>query len=720
MKQKQAKHIISEPNKPEITSTGKKAWRIVKRIFGFILPFIILFSIPVIFFRILYIYPYESKPDNRQEYLEENWERYITRRARWIDPYDIEDFELTLCPFRDNEGWDEDISPEEAGFICGFVTVPLFHDQPAGDTIQIPIAIWPDYENPSYLKPLFITHGGPGGSALVNYPRMFYPDRIGNQRDIIIIDQRGTRYAEPSQVCPEVTESSEEGLDDYQDYLRYCRARLTGKGVDLAAFTTPEIARDFEVVRQVLDYSEYNFYGVSYGSHVGQYLAAYYPDRIRSLILDGVAPIPLDYLNRSVSTHSRILNEFFVNCEQDSFCSEQYPDLPGKLNKTIELLNQNPKIVRIHIPNSLYSFGDEINGESFYHYILSSSYLDNNYAAVPYIIQQSEKNHFDSMISFFESYITHFLSTSGGYHSVICAEHSPLADTSSDDLILSPSMMGWEIENQSENRKECMNWIVPRSPDVLDAMPNSNIPTLLLSGFFDPVTPPEYGEIALQSFNQGQHLIDPVGSHGVAFNDDCTRGIVEEFLDDPSVPVNAGCLGDSNRQISPVPRSAISIPFLSRYKDIADSYIFIPVMVLLLMILRSILRGIRRVWKKFRGTWIIRPPIEWKLYRRFELASWTFILSSLGLGIGFDHFGSQFSQFPGYWNASALPGEARWVLLIPISLVLVLPAVVIPAFKLWKYNKSVFRRTYYLFQALVCMGMAAFMIYSDMLFIWVR
>ncbi len=130
-------------------------------------------------------------------------------------------------------------------------------------------------------------------------------------------------------ICPEVTESSKNGVEDYQDYLRYCRARLTGKGVNLAAFTTPEIARDFEVVRQVLGYKEYNFYGVSYGTHVGQYLAAYYPDRIRSLILDGVAPIPLDYLNRSVSTHNRILNEFFLTVNRIHPVHDQYPDLPG-------------------------------------------------------------------------------------------------------------------------------------------------------------------------------------------------------------------------------------------------------------------------------------------------------------------------------------------------------------------------------------------------------
>ena len=102
------------------------------------------------------------------------------------------------------------------------------------------------------------------------------------------------------------------------------------------------------------------------------------------------------------------------------------------------------------------------------------------------------------------------------------------------------------------------------------------------------------------------------------------------------------------------------------------------------------------------------------------MASWIFMLSSMGLGIGLDHFRSQLSQFPGYWNASALPGEARWVLLIPILMTLIMPIVVIPSFKLWKFNKSVFRRTYYLFQTLMSMGMVAFVVYSDMLFIWVR
>ena len=251
-------------------------------------------------------------------------------------------------------------------------------------------------------------------------------------------------------------------------------------------------------------------------------------------------------------------------------------------------------------------------------------------------------------------------------------------------------------------------------------MPISEVPTLLLSGFFDPVTPPEYGEIALTSFPQGQHVIDPVGSHGIAFNDDCSRGIVEEFLDHPVNLVDSNCLADPDRRRSQVPASALSIPFLRRSENIADSYVFFPVLVIPVMIIRYILKGIRKLWKKYRGVLNRRSSIEWELHRRFELASWIFILSSLGLGLGLDHFRSQLFELPAYWNASALPEEARWVFIIPMLLILILPVVVIPSFKLWKFNKNVFRRTYYLFQALLSTGLAGFLIYSDMVFIWLR
>jgi len=698
---------------------GGKGWRIIKKILGFILPFVILIAIPVVLIWIFSAYPYKSTPDNRQDFLEQNWDRYITRGAKWMESYDVEGFELTLCPFSDDD-WDENISPEEAGFICGDVTVPLFHDLPEGETITIPIAIWPDYENPPIQTPLFITHGGPGGSALDMYPRWFYPNRIGGERDLVFIDQRGTRFAAPNLMCPEVTESSSDGLEDYQDYLSYCRARLAGKGINLNAFNSPEIARDIEVVRRVLDYSQINFYGVSYGSHIGQYLAAFYPESIRSLILDGVAPIPLDYLNRSVSTHDRILNQHISNCEQDPICAEQYPDLLARLEQTVARLDKDPVSLRFHVPNSLYSFTDNVDGEIFYNYILTSSYLDHTYASLPYIIQQSEKDHYDSLVAFFEAYMMKDLTATGLYYAVICAEHSLITPVNTNENILSPSMLSWEEQDQEEYQERCSHWKLDRPDEMLTVMPKSNVPTLLLSGLFDPVTPPGYGEIALESFQLGQHLVDPVGAHGVAFNDKCTKNILEEFLDNPEVIINPECLKDPDRKKPTVPPEAISSPIIREAEDITGYTYLFSGLIFLVMLPSYIISGIRWLIRKKKGTLPERSPREKRLIRLFELASWVFILCNIGFGIGLNYFINLLSEYPGYWQANAFPAQARVILIIPPLLILVLPAVVIPSFMLWKYKKNVFRRSYYLLHVLYCGGFGFYLISSGLLLAWAR
>ncbi len=705
---------------------GEKAWNFIKSVFGLILPFVILFSPAIIFYAYIYLIPHENNDptepliDSRQDLLEKNWERFSTREAGWIDHSEIAGFELSKCPFSVDDDTDEYLSPEEAGFICGFVTVPLFHDQPGGETIKVPIAIWPDYDSSPIPEPLFITHGGPGGSALDVYPGWFYPNRIGGQRDLVFIDQRGTRFADPTLSCPEVTESSREGLEDYEDYLRYCRARLTGKGIDLSAFNSPEIARDIDLIRQVLNYSSINFYGVSYGSHVGQYLAAFYPEKIRSLILDGVAPIPLDYLHRSVSNHDRILNQHIHNCEQDPYCAEQYPDLMERLEKTVERLDKDPVTLRFQIPNSIYFITDELSGKYFYDFILTSSYLDHSYASLPFIIQQSEENHFDSLVAFTESYLMRDLVATGSYYSVICAEHSAQSTVATDETILSPAMLRWEEQDLEEYQERCSDWNLSVPDQMLSIMPKSDLPTLLLSGQFDPVTPPEYGEIALESFQRGQHLIDPIGSHGIAFSDSCTKNILENFLDEPEKPVNSDCLQDSERKISTVPLEAISSPIIREGEEIYITIFFLSGIVIVAMILRLIYRGIRWFIKKKRGTLRERLAQEKRLNRIFELASWIIITCNIGFGIGLNYFINSLSEYPGYWQASALPSNARGVLLIPALLIPMLPIVIITSFRLWKYRKNVFQRFYYLLHVLYCGGYGYYFLSSGLLLSWTK
>ena len=127
---------------------------------------------------------------------------------------------------------------------------------------------------------------------------------------------------------------------------------------------------------------------------------------------------------------------------------------------------------------------------------------------------------------------------------------------------LVPAGIDWEGNSRQEFRDKCALWDVQRSPDALDEMPVSEIPALLMSGQFDPVTPPENGDMVLLSFSNGQHLVDPIGGHGVIFSDSCTKSILKDFLNGPDQPVEDECLTEEDRRSQAVPPSAVSSPFM--------------------------------------------------------------------------------------------------------------------------------------------------------------
>ena len=125
----------------------------------------------------------------------------------------------------------------------------------------------------------------------------------------------------------------------------------------------------------------------------------------------------------------------------------------ARLEQSVERLDKEPVTLRFHVTNSFYSFTDDVDGEIFYNFILISSYLDGSYASLPYIIQQSENGHYDSLVAFFEAYLMEDIVTTGLYYAVVCAEHSRITPADSDETILSPSMISWE-EQAKRNIKQ--------------------------------------------------------------------------------------------------------------------------------------------------------------------------------------------------------------------------------------------------------------------------
>ena len=96
-----------------------------------------------------------------------------------------------------------------------------------------------------------------------------------------------------------------------------CRERLSVAN-DLAAYTTSRAVRDLDAVRDVLGYEKLNFYAGSYGTRVAQHYARRYPDRVRSMVLDGVVA-PQSVLGPRISLDAQAALDGMQRCCRWSF-----------------------------------------------------------------------------------------------------------------------------------------------------------------------------------------------------------------------------------------------------------------------------------------------------------------------------------------------------------------------------------------------------------------
>lgn len=79
----------------------------------------------------------------------------------------------------------------------------------------------------------------------------------------------------------------------------------------------------------------------------------------------------------------------------------------------------------------------------------------------------------------------------------------------------------------------CDAWPVVRAPLAADGPVTSDVPTLLLSGRYDPVTPPTFAEHAAGTLPRSRHLVFRAGGHAVSFTFDCARDAAAAFFEAP-------------------------------------------------------------------------------------------------------------------------------------------------------------------------------------------
>ena len=579
------------------------------------------------------------------------------------------------------------------GFECGYVVVPLRHAEPDGATIRLPVAV--RRATAGAPDPLLLAQGGPGGDAFKVFSILVQPTGdLSTSRDIVIFNQRGTPYAEPELTCPEtdaaladiLAADSEEGERLYNEAMAACYDRLLAEGIDLSAFNSLENAADVPLIARALGYDEYNFYGVSYGTLLGLHLMRNHPEGLRSVILDSVVPPDVNFLSEIAASEDRVFGEVFAACAADPACAAAYPNLEARFYALVAQYDQLPVDMTLTDPETGQSYDTYLDGRGLRSVLYQLLYVPRMAAVLPSVIADIEAGDLRYLEAMWPLLVFDQLVAEGMYNSVICAEDADI-DVAAVPLDgVRPEIAATAVDSLQSILDGCARWQVEPLPPSVDDPVVSAIPTLLLSGRFDPVPPPAFAAVAALGLTNPTNLGDPTAAHGVAFQNDCINGIILDFLADPSPPPDSSCLAAAE-PLDFVPPDAVTLPLLADVNQLRPRVLvaFGVAAVLLLVVLSPFLLWpivylVRVFGDKPEARAAADRRVRW-LGRGLLLA---FGALALVFGVGLLGFVVAAVSDLTLATALALPGAAAPLLWLPIILLALAVAAVVALVLMWR------------------------------------
>ena len=454
-------------------------------------------------------------------------------------------FEEAECPFPIPEGF-------EPG--CGYLLIPENRALPEGRLIRLGVAIFHSTDPSSDPDPVIHLTGGPGSSAL-NFIELILQSGgvdILKHRDYILFDQRGTRFSDPFLYCQPFDEylwdahELDLSLEEYNDgalpFLAGCLQDWRTQGIDLAAYTSTESASDVNDLRLALGYDQVNLYGTSYGTRLALTVMRDHPEGIRSVILDSIEPIQEELGFDGLAFNAdRSLQLVFQACEEDASCSH-YGDLEDKFYAVIQNLEENPLTIETYGPYREEPYEVILDGDLFIDIIFGSLYSMVSITDIPFLIDAAYQGKYDEFSGSLGGAIGMPGST-GLYWTTECREEAPFASK------WRQFVKSFGIRDALEEHfaagyigDVCELWDVPPADPVENKGVVGDIPTILFTGRFDPITPPPFAELVAKqlSFHYLYEFSDM--SHGVMRSNPCALQMGLAFLDDPGHAPDSSCM----------------------------------------------------------------------------------------------------------------------------------------------------------------------------------
>jgi pimeloyl-ACP methyl ester carboxylesterase len=412
---------------------------------------------------------------------------------------------------------------------CGVLTRPLDPAAPQGRAVTLHLAMLPARSRRPAADPVVFFAGGPGQSAIdLAGPLHTWLAPVLAQRDVLLIDQRGTGRSAPlrcEEDDPTLRTLAAQLQPPSNAMAQRCLARLQAlPHGDVRQYTTSIAMADVEVVRAALGVERWNLIGVSYGSRAALEFLRQQPQRVRRVVLDGVVPPDVNVPLSAAQASQRALEGMFAGCEADAACARQYPQLRRQWH---QLQTGLPREVTVPHPVSGQPERFTLTHEVLAALVHAPLYAPFLAAGLPLAIDAAAAGRFTPLVGLAAALGQAQSRLASGMHfSVLCSEDGPA-------LWQAPAASGAQAL-VAPYRDICRRWPRGPVPEAFYRVGPAPVATLLMSGEWDPVTPPSQAQrLQTQLGTRAQSLVMPGQGHG-QLSQGCVGELVARFLDAPN------------------------------------------------------------------------------------------------------------------------------------------------------------------------------------------
>jgi pimeloyl-ACP methyl ester carboxylesterase len=423
--------------------------------------------------------------------------------------------------------------------LCGTVSVWENRELKRGRHLALKVMVLPAPEG-NAADAFFPLAGGPGQSAIEAYPATGYTNAIRKERDVVLVDQRGTGGSAPLKCDLRDIKIAQEVLGEEipVERLRACRKQLE-QTADLTQYTTSIFADDLDEVRAALGYEKIDIFGTSYGTRAALVYLRQHGNHVRTIGLEGVVSpeyrIPLSFSRALQSS----IDQIIARCEATTECQQSYPDLRKEFDRLLVRLDKAPAKADVTVGESKQTV--TISKGLFVSTLRPMLYVPQVISAFPLMIHKAYEGDWSIYTSValqvrtaIDKAINRDLSLS-----VACSEDIPGMTEAMIRKESAGTYLGDYQVRQYQNY--CKEWAQGHVPADFHAAVHSDVPALLISGALDPVTSLAVSRETARDLRNSQTVLLSNGTHGTGSS--CVDGMVAKFVTTPR-NVDASCTSE--------------------------------------------------------------------------------------------------------------------------------------------------------------------------------